>query len=76
MGRSVSTPYSFERVLLTNWDLVVHRQNQRWAYIIYMADITEGLVPGGKSADETLGDLKDFIRQSVPFFVKSEMPPG
>jgi hypothetical protein len=73
VGRAVSTPYSFERVMLTNWDLVVHRQNQRWAYIIYMEPITEGFQADGKSAEETLSDLKDFIRQSVPFFVKSEM---
>jgi hypothetical protein len=74
VGRDVSTPYSFERVLLTNWDLVVHRKNQRWAYIIYMGYITQGFEPDGKSPEETLAGIKDFIRQSAPFFVKSEMP--
>jgi hypothetical protein len=74
VGRDVATPYSFERVMLTNWDLVVHRKNQRWAYVIYMGYITQGLEPDGKSPAETLSALKDFIRQSAPFFVKSEMP--
>jgi hypothetical protein len=75
IGRSVSTPYSFERVLLTNWDLVVHRKNQRWAYVIYMGYVTQGLEADGKSPQETLDAIKDFIRQSAPFFVKSEMAP-
>jgi hypothetical protein len=73
VGRSVSTPYSFKRVLLTNWDLVVHRTNQRWAYIIVSAPITEGFEPDGKNGPETLAALKDFIRDSTPFFVKSEI---
>lgn len=76
VGRSVSTPYSFERVLLTNWDLVVHRKNQRWAYIIYMGYVTQGLKADGKSPQETLDAIKDLIRQSAPFFVKSEMAPA
>ena len=37
VGRAVTTPYSAVRVLLTNWDLVVHRSNQRWAYLICAA---------------------------------------
>ena len=74
IGRKVSTPYSFERVMRTNWDLVVHRKNQRWAYVIYMSYITQGLESDGKSSQETLSAIKDFIRQSAPFFVKSEMP--
>jgi hypothetical protein len=74
VGRKVSTPYSFVRVLLTNWDLVVHRFNQRWAYVIVSKPITEGLEPGGKNEADTLDELKYFIRESVPAFVNSEAP--
>ncbi len=74
VGRRVSTPYSFERVMLTNWDLIVHRTNQRWAYVIVSANIMRGLEPNGLGPEETLGRLKTFIRDSIPFFVKSEMP--
>ncbi len=74
VGRSVTTPYSFMRVLLTNWDLIVHRSNQRWSYIICAAYVTDNLVPGGRSQAETSEALKAFIREAVPTFVKSEMP--
>ncbi|MCE0484478.1 MAG: EpsI family protein [Methylacidiphilales bacterium] len=74
VGRNVTTPYSFQRVMLTNWDLIVHRANQRWAYVIVMAPITEGFLPNGRTADQTLFMLKQFIRASVPSFVKMEMP--
>jgi hypothetical protein len=74
VGRTVSTPYSFVRVMLTNWDLVVHRFNQRWAYIIVTKPITGSIFPHGRNADQTLAELKDFIRAAAPSFVKSEMP--
>jgi hypothetical protein len=60
--------------MLTNWDLVVHRFNQRWAYVIVSKPITEGFEPYGKNAEQTLEDLKYFIRESVPAYVDSEMP--
>jgi hypothetical protein len=76
VGRKVSTPYSFVRVLLTNWDLVAHRFNQRWAYVICAAYVTEGFETPGRDEAQTLAQLKDFIRVAVPTFVKSEMPEG
>ena len=76
VGKDVATPYSFERVLLTNWDLVRYRLNQRWAYVIVSAYITQGFRPNGHDPEQTLDLLKQFIRDSVPGFIKSEMPPG
>ena len=76
VGRSVSTPYSFVRVLLTNWDLIVHRSNQRWSYVICAAYVTDNLVPGGRTQEETAEALKGFIREAAPTFVKAEMPHG
>jgi hypothetical protein len=74
VGNQVTTPYSFERVLLTNWDLVRYRLNQRWAYVIVSAYITQGIRPDGHDPEQTLDLLKQFIHDSVPSFVKSEMP--
>jgi hypothetical protein len=74
VGRKVSTPYSAVRVLLTNWDLIVHRTNQRWAYVIVAGYPTDNLIPGGRTQEQTLDDLKRFIALAAPTFVKSEMP--
>ncbi len=75
VGKDVTTPYHFERILLTNWDLLFHRINQRWAYIVATADITQDVTPNGRSPEQTLEMLKQFIHDSVPSYVKSEMPP-
>jgi len=73
VGKDVSTPYHFERILLTNWDLLFHRVNQRWAYIVVQSDITREVDPNGRDAGQTLEMLKQFIHDSVPYYVKSEM---
>jgi hypothetical protein len=74
VGRKVSTPYSAIRVLLTNWDLIVHRSNQRWAYVIVAGFPTDNLVPGGRTQEQTLDELKRFIALAAPTFIKAEMP--
>jgi hypothetical protein len=74
VGRRVSTPYSAIRVLLTNWDLIVHRSNQRWAYVIIAGFPTDNLVPGGRTEEQTMDALKRFIALAAPTFVKAEMP--
>lgn len=73
VGKDVTTPYYLEHILLTNWDLLFHRINQRWAYISVQSDITQGIDPNGRDAEQTLDMLKQFIRDSVPYYVKSEM---
>ncbi len=62
-----------ERVMLSNYDLLVHNRANRWAYVIVTAPILEGFEPGGLNRDETLEMLTNFIRSSVPEFQKSEM---
>ena len=76
VGRKINTPYSFVRVLLTNWDLVVNRFNQRWAYVICAAYVTDGFDEHGRTQAQTLDQLKQFIRLAAPTFMKSEMPDG
>lgn len=73
VGKGVTTPYAFERILMTNWDLLVHRVNQRWAYVIVSANISQDWRPEGLGPEATLDRLKQFIHDSVPFYMKSEM---
>lgn len=74
VGKGITTPYQFERILMTNWDLLVHRVNQRWAYVIVSANISKDWRPDGKNEEETLDMLKQFIRDSAPSYMISEMP--
>jgi hypothetical protein len=75
VGQGVETPSEFYRVLLSNWDRVVHNRAHRWAYVSVFSLVTEGLQPGGLDAAQTEAMLKDFTRQIVPTFQISEMPP-
>ncbi len=74
VGKNITTPHQYQRILMTNWDLLVHRVNQRWAYVIVSADITRDWNPNGRDADQTLAMLKQFIHDSVPSYMLTEMP--
>ena len=74
IGKDVTTPYQTDRILMTYWDMLIHRVNQRWAYVIVSKDISQDWNPNGESPEQTLAELKQFIHDSVPYFMKSEMP--
>ena len=74
VGKGITTPSQTTRILMTNWDLLMHRVNQRWAYVIVSANITRDWRPDGKGPEETLDMLKQFIRDSAPSYMISEMP--
>jgi hypothetical protein len=73
VGSGISTPSQTVRILMTYWDMLVHRVNQRWAYVIVAKDISQSWDPNGETPDQTLAELKQFIHDSVPYFMKSEM---
>jgi hypothetical protein len=75
VGQKVSTPSEMERVLLSNWDRVVHNRAHRWAYVSAFSLITDNLSPDGLNAGQTQALLVDFTGQIVPTFQISEMPP-
>jgi len=75
VAQDATTPYQFERILLTNWDLLFHRETKRWAYVFVQGYVTEGLEPNGTTSTQVLDRLKQFIHDSVPYYVKSEMSP-
>jgi hypothetical protein len=75
VGQNVTTPSHFTRILLSNWDRVVHNRAHRWAYVSLFALITENLRPGGLNADQTQTLMTNFTKQIVPSFQINEMPP-
>jgi EpsI family protein len=74
VGQNVTTSSEVYRVLLSNWDRVIHNRANRWAYVSVFSLITEGLEPNGLDPGQTETMLKDFTRQIVPTFQISEMP--
>lgn len=73
VSRDAQTPRHYERIALTNMDLLFNNRSHRWAYVIAMTQVLEGLKPGGKSREEALQFIKDFFREAAPHFLKSEM---
>jgi hypothetical protein len=74
VGDNITTPSHFIRILLSNWDRVVHNRAHRWAYVSVFSLITDNLRPDGLNADQTKTLLTDFTKQIVPTFQISEMP--
>lgn len=74
VGKDVTTAHQYQRILMTNWDLLIHRVNQRWAYVIVSANITKDWRPDGLDPDQTLAELKQFIHDSVPSYMLTEIP--
>jgi EpsI family protein len=73
VGKDRVTPSHLERTLATSWDRVAHKTNHRWAYVIVAAQVMNEIIPGRKDSEQTLDLLKQFIREIVPTFQKSEM---
>jgi hypothetical protein len=75
VGQNVTTPSHFRRILLSNWDRVVHNRAHRWAYVSVFSLITDNLRTEGLDAAQTQKLIADFTRQIVPTFQINEMPP-
>ncbi len=74
VSKDAETPKHLDRIAITNLDLLFHNKAHRWAYVIAMAQVLEGFTPGGKNREQTLEMLKDFLRETAPQFLQSEMP--
>ena len=73
VAKGLTTPSQTTRILLTNWMLLTHRVTERWAYVFVSGIVLSDIAPGQPGPEETLGRLKAFIRESVPFYMESEM---
>jgi len=74
VGQNVSTPSEMERVLLSNWDRVMHNIAHRWAYVSVFSIVSDNLRPDGLDPEQTTAKMVDFAAQIVPTFQISEMP--
>jgi len=73
VGQNVTTASEMKRVLLSNWDRVVHNEAHRWAYVSVFSLVTDNLRPDGLDDKQTQALLVDFSKQIVPTFQISEM---
>lgn len=72
IGKDITTPHHWYRILHTDWDRVVHGISHRWAYVIVSAPVLDGFVPGGKNQEQTLESLKAFIGEVAPEIMVSK----
>ncbi|MEI6338898.1 MAG: exosortase C-terminal domain/associated protein EpsI [Verrucomicrobiota bacterium] len=75
VGKDITTSDHMVRILRTSWDRVYHKINHRWAYVLVTSLVGDSLREGGMTDEQTQKMLEKFIRDIVPFFQKSEMPP-
>lgn len=73
VGKDTTTPHHLARVVKTNFDILLHNTNHRWAYVIASAPVRQGFVPGGKDETQTFADLKSFIANLAPRIMKNAM---
>lgn len=73
VGSNKTTHDQMSRILYSNLDLLMNNRVHRWAYVIVSAPVLQGFTSDGLNETNTLERLKDFIRESVPQFQKSEM---
>lgn len=72
VGKGITTPYHWYRILHTDLDRVLYNINHRWAYVIVSAPVLEGFTANGKNAEETQAMLEKFIAQVAPEILKPD----
>lgn len=73
VGSEVTTHDQIQRILLSNFDLLLKNRVHRWAYVIVSSPVLQGLTNTGLDESGTFERLSEFIREAVPQFQKSEM---
>lgn len=71
VGHEVTTPYHIKRILMSNFDMVFHNVNHRWAYVVVSAPVLKGIVPGGKDLKQTDEMLNDAVGELAPKIMKN-----
>ena len=66
VGHDNQTPSHLERTWIDIRDRVLKGENQQWAYITVVSNITKGLQPLGRSEAETDEMIKTFVRELMP----------
>jgi hypothetical protein len=65
-GATQITPSHFGRTRLDITDRLLSGYNQRWAYFLVGATVTQGLYQNGRSEAETSEMIEDFIKGLIP----------
>ena len=68
------TPKRIDLGLWSNWDLLLHNHECRWASVTVMSPITQSTQVNGLNEEQTRALLEEFIRQIVPVIQKDEIP--
>jgi hypothetical protein len=71
VSKDAETAKHFDRIAITNLDLLLHNKSHRWAYVIAMAGVN-----GGRTREQTLDIIKRFFQQTAPSILRSESPNG
>jgi hypothetical protein len=66
VGKGTTTPHHVVRLLKTNFDLLFHNTNHRWAYVVVSAPILHGLTPDGLTEETVESNLTRFIGDLAP----------
>lgn len=66
VGHDSITESHTQRALIDIRDRLLRGYNQQWAYVTVVATITDGLVPFGRSEEETDQMIREFIDELVP----------
>lgn len=75
VGKNMTTPYHWQRIIHTDLDRALYNVSHRWAYVIVSAPILDGFVPGGKNEAETLEMLNKFVAEVGPEIMKDTVNP-
>lgn len=73
VGKGITTPHHLVRILKTNFDMLLHNTNHRWAYVIVSSPVLQGFTPDGKSEEETLEMLEGFVAEVAPSIMQSSV---
>lgn len=71
VGKDITTPHHWLRILHSDFDRVVYGVSHRWAYVIVSAPVLAGFKPGGRDEKQTLEMLKTFIGEAAPQIMAS-----
>jgi hypothetical protein len=73
VGYQRMTASHLTRTAMDLRDRILRGYNQKWAYVTVATTVTGGLIPGGKSEDETAAMMEEFIQELMP---KLQRPDG
>ena len=66
VGYTGATGSHFRRNCMDITDRLIHGYNQRWAFVMVMANVTEGFRADGLTSEQTDALLQEFIKKLVP----------